>query len=75
MGTGRIDVEVTKDGDQARLVWRETGGPQPSLGGAAGFGSRLERSLASALGATIERDLQPTGLVVSLAISQAALCA
>lgn len=74
VGTGRIDVEVTTDGDQTRLVWRETGGPQPSPGGAAGFGSRLERGLASALGATVERDWQPTGLVVSIIMSKAAIC-
>ncbi|NTJ66303.1 PAS domain S-box protein [Agrobacterium rhizogenes] len=73
VGSGRIDVDVTTSGGQTRLVWRETGGPQPSLGGAAGFGSRLEWGLASALDATIERDWQPTGLVVLLAIAQATL--
>ena len=74
VGTGRIDVDVTTDGDRIRLVWCETGGPAPSLGGAAGFGSRLERGLASALGATIERDWQPTGLIVSIVVSKAAIC-
>ncbi|MGO4839811.1 histidine kinase, partial [Rhizobiaceae sp. 2RAB30] len=74
VGTGRIDVDVTTDGDQTRLVWRETGGPEPSLGGAAGFGSHLERGLASALGATIERDWQPTGLIVSIVMSKMAIC-
>lgn len=71
--TGRIDVDVTTDGDQTRLVWRETGGPEPSLGGVAGFGSRLERGLASALGATIERDWPPTGLIVSIVMSKTAI--
>lgn len=74
VGTGRIDVDVTKNGNQAHLVWHETGGPEPSLGGAAGFGSRLERGLASALGATIERDWLPTGLVVSIVVPKAAIC-
>ncbi len=72
--TGRLDVNVTIDGDQTRLVWCETGGPEPSLGGAAGFGSRLERGLASALDATIEREWRPTGLVASIITSQAAIC-
>ncbi|WP_172371400.1 sensor histidine kinase [Mesorhizobium sp. NZP2234] len=71
---GRIDVDVTTDGGETLLVWRETGRPQPSLGAAAGFGSRLERGLTSALGAAIERDWQPAGLVVSIAVSKAAIC-
>jgi PAS domain S-box-containing protein len=74
VGTGRIDVDVTTDGDQILLVWRETGGPEPSPGATTGFGSRLERGLASALGATIERDWQPTGLVVSIVVSKATIC-
>jgi len=70
---GRLDVHVAIVGDTVRLTWRETGGPAPSSGGAAGFGSRLEQGLASALGATVERDWRPTGLVVAVVVSKAKL--
>jgi PAS domain S-box-containing protein len=72
--TGRLEVEVSADDDRTRILWREAGGPPPAPG-RAGFGSRLEGGLASALNATVERDWQPTGLVVSIAISRAAMSA
>ena len=74
-GSGRLDVTVATDGDLVRLVWRETGGPVPSTGGPAGFGSRLERSVAGALTTMIERAWPATGLVATLAIPKAVLSA
>jgi len=71
---GRIDVLVTEEGDRVCLVWRETDGPAPSSGSTKGFGSRLEQGLAKALNATIDRDWQQTGLVVSIAFPKAAIC-
>ncbi len=75
VGSGRLDVNVTTGGDLVRLVWRETGGPSPSIGGPAGFGSRLERSVTYALNTTIERDWRLTGLVATIAIPKATLSA
>jgi len=70
---GRLQVTLEKDGDTIRLVWQETGGPPPSIDGTAGFGSRLERGVSSAFGATIARDWRPTGLVASISMSEGAL--
>ncbi|UZF95707.1 PAS domain S-box protein [Bosea sp. NBC_00550] len=70
---GRLHVEISADDAQVRLCWRENGGPVPLLARPPGFGSRLERGLASALNASIERDWQPTGLVASVAVSKAML--
>jgi PAS domain S-box-containing protein len=67
VGTGRLEICVSNAGDIIHLLWREIGGPTPSLEGSPGFGSRLERGLSSALGATIKRDWQPAGLVASIA--------
>lgn len=69
-GTGRLYVEIADEGERLRLLWRETGGPAPSLVTGTGFGSRLEQGLASALGAVIERDWQASGLVVSIVMSK-----
>lgn len=75
VGSGRLDVSVAIDGDLVRLVWRETGGPAPSIGGSTGFGSRLERSVAYALNTTVERDWRLTGLVATMAIPRPVLSA
>ncbi|PSJ56272.1 PAS domain S-box protein [Pseudaminobacter soli (ex Li et al. 2025)] len=64
---GKLRVNVQAEGDQVRLLWEETGGPVPSPG-PVGFGSRLEKGLASALSATIERDWRTTGLVATITI-------
>lgn len=74
VGSGQLGVSVAADGDQVRLVWRETGGPVPSAG-LAGFGSRLERSVMVALNATIERDWRLTGLVATITIPKRVLIA
>jgi PAS domain S-box-containing protein len=74
VGEGRIEVVVINEGDLLRLVWREDGGPAPTPSATKGFGSRLEQGLAIALGAKIEREWQPTGLLVSILIAKAAIC-
>lgn len=71
---GRLAIEVSANDDEACLRWIETGGPAPSHERTPGFGSRLERGLLSALGATIKRDWQPSGLVASVTLAKAALC-
>ncbi len=75
VGSGRLNVHVAIDGDLVRLVWRETGGPAPSLGGPTGFGSRLERSVTFALNTKLERDWRLTGLVATMAIPRSVLSA
>jgi PAS domain S-box-containing protein len=65
---GHLDLDVRDEDERILLVWRETGGPKPSPGLSPGFGSRLEKGLAGALNATIERDWQPSGLVATIAI-------
>lgn len=70
---GELDVRVWEDKFQVHLVWRETGGPEPSASIATGFGSRLEAGLVSALGATIERHWEKTGLTVLIALPKTML--
>ncbi len=70
----RSRLSVAANGDQVRLVWRETGGPVPSAG-LSGFGSRLERSVMVALNAMIERDWRLTGLVATITIPKRILIA
>jgi len=70
---GHLDVTVDASGDMVRLIWRETGGPAPLVGGAPGFGSLLERSITTALSATIERDWRPAGLVATITVPRAIL--
>lgn len=70
---GRLDVDIRRNGEEIRLIWRETGGPEPSPTKEQGFGSRLERGLATSLGAEILRDWQPTGLVVTVRLSAGSL--
>lgn len=70
---GRIDVVVSAAGDQICLLWKETGGPPPSLDKTAGFGSRLEQGLASSLGAVIRREWPRTGLVASITVMKSVL--
>ena len=73
VANGQLDVHVRDEGDQVRIDWQETGGPETSPDAIAGFGGRLEKGLASSLGATIERDCQPTGLVASIVLPKAKL--
>lgn len=63
---GRLDLSITKTDVGVQVTWIETCGPQVSQPEAAGFGSRLERSLAAALSATLERNWRPEGLSISM---------
>lgn len=63
---GHLDLSIREENDWTHLVWREMGGPKPAREQQMGFGSRLERGLASALNATIDRDWRETGLVASI---------
>ena len=64
---GTVTLAIAEEGADVIMTWRETGGP--SLNGASehvGFGTQLiELSAVRQLGGTIERDWQPTGLVVT----------
>jgi PAS domain S-box-containing protein len=70
---GRIHIEILSADDRVHVVWGEAGGPTPIGGKSAGFGSRLEQGLSAALGATITRDWQHTGLVISISLDKAML--
>lgn len=70
---GRLEVRIEEKDDAVILTWVETGGPAVTPPQTSGFGSRLLAGLVSALGASIERDWQPDGLRVTLALSRAAL--
>lgn len=70
---GRIHIEIISAEDRVHLVWSEAGGPPPIAGKAAGFGSRLEQGLCAALGATVARDWQHTGLVISILLDKGML--
>ena len=70
---GEVHVELFTDSDQACLVWRESGGPEPSSGGSAGFGSQLQNGVTGALRATLEREWPPQGLVAKLTMPRDAL--
>lgn len=67
-GGGHLDLHIDANAETVRLIWAETGGPEPTLGLTSGFGSRLEKGLAFALNATIERDWRPTGLIATIVI-------
>lgn len=64
---GTVTLAIAEEGEDVVMTWRETGGP--SLDGASehvGFGTQLiELSAVRQLGGTIERDWEPTGLVVT----------
>ncbi len=73
---GRLAVRVESDDIVVRLHWEESGGPQPvgeAARGNEGFGTRLEKGIAATLKASIDRNWQAEGLIVSLIIPLAAL--
>lgn len=66
---GRVAVEWTLDGatDELMLRWKERGGPAVQPPGERGFGtSVIQAGVAYQLGAAVEMDWQPQGLVVHL---------
>ncbi len=68
---GRLNVAWDYDhaGDWLLVEWREIDGPPVPEQRQAGFGTRLiDRELESALGASLEKDFRPEGLVVTFRI-------
>lgn len=70
---GHLTLHVTGTADMVDVLWSETGGPAGAVCVSPGFGSRLERGLVEALGATIDRDWRKTGLVVRLSLPRGRL--
>jgi two-component sensor histidine kinase len=73
--SGQLDVACTEEGEEAIIVWTETGGPAIAADrGQPGFGSKLvHRSIIRQLGGTIAFDWPPEGVVVTLRVSKAQL--
>ena len=70
---GRAEVEVSQQGEDLVMVWRETGGPPAhDPGHAGGTGLRIVDMLLDAAGGTLERRWQSGGLVAELRLPQAA---
>jgi len=65
---GRIEVRVVEQDDDIALDWEEIYEREIEPPRAEGFGSRLGRSLAHALGATIDYDWRSHGLVVNIRV-------
>jgi len=65
---GTIKVSWHDEGENLRLVWRESGVDDCSSPSAEGFGSRLMTTAARQLGGSIEREFAPGGCVVSIVI-------
>jgi len=74
---GQLLVRVEGSGRDIRLRWEERGGPPPAQGeverAGGGFGTRLEKSIATTLKASIDRDWKPGGLFVSILVPREAL--
>jgi two-component sensor histidine kinase len=73
--TGTIDIMSTVDEETQCyiLTWTEKGGPAVQTATRSGFGSRLIKRLADQLGADVELQYLPTGLVYKLEVRRAAL--
>jgi len=67
---GMVDLEVQRQGDMVQLCWIERDGPVLEAAPVhAGFGSQLvELSAVRQLGGEVERDWNPTGLVVTIRV-------
>ncbi len=72
---GRVAIGwALTDGRQLVITWRESGGPAVDVPTRKGFGSRMiERALAADLGATVNFDYAPDGLVVTIIAAETAL--
>lgn len=65
--SGRVQVDWTLQGDWLTLRWAEAGGPPVKPPQRRGFGSRLiERALALELGAIVDIDYRPEGVVCEI---------
>lgn len=69
--TGRVDIVFAMDDRQMEILWRETNGPQPSVSGDKGFGSRLVEASAIQLGGRVEHRWDADGLLIRLELSRA----
>lgn len=65
---GRVTLAIDFAGDDALMVWNETGGPAiTGVSDHVGFGTQLiEMSAVRQLGGTIEREWHQTGLTVTI---------
>lgn len=73
--TGMLDITGALDGENLKLVWAETGGPEvitpPSM---TGFGSRMmERCIKADLGGTVDYNWRKSGLVARVTMQVDAL--
>jgi PAS domain S-box-containing protein len=60
---GRVEIQSAINGQELRLTWTETGGPEVRLPSSQGFGSVIvERSIAHELGGDAELQFEPSGL-------------
>lgn len=67
---GRVEVDIARTDQSARITWREAGGPiiqgEPKR---TGFGTRLaELSVAQQLGGVIRREWKSSGLCVEIEV-------
>ncbi len=65
---GQIDVSWDVQGDEARLLWRETGAKLNGDPESVGFGSMLMESAARQFGGTIKRSFLPDGIEVVIGL-------
>ncbi|WP_085810737.1 sensor histidine kinase [Sphingomonas sp. TZW2008] len=65
---GRVAVDIARQGDVARITWREQGGPIVTPDDEkGGFGTQLiELSAVRQLGGTVSRDWRPEGLHLTI---------
>lgn len=64
MPGGRLEMHTVQARDLVTLKWTELGGPAAAAPSTSGFGTRLEKSVQTSLGATVQRDWRESGLVV-----------
>lgn len=72
---GVLDIKCSVTDGEVKVVWTETGGPTTSNPfGQSGFGTKLVvNSLSDQLGGTISASWPPTGVVITLRMSEARL--
>ncbi|MGO4670212.1 PAS domain S-box protein [Bosea sp. 2RAB26] len=66
---GKVEITCSDRSSEFVLVWRERGGPSPTITRSDGFGSRLIKATASQLG-RVSRDWDPLGVVIELVIQR-----
>ena len=67
--SGHVAMSWAPDGQQVRLIWSESGGPEVVQPPETGFGTRLiDRLARSELAGGVERAFKHEGLVVTIAI-------